>query len=463
LLTTPLGIYTAPLEMSDLFLGTLVLIIIIILGNSRKSKFAEIEGNGHYKYYMLNIYFKLFFALSFGAIYMFYYQGGDTMAYWQGAEKLNNLMWSSPGDYLTEMMNTPSQETIILRFNPKTGYPPGWIYRDPNSFFVSKILSVFMIFLGQSYVVLTMVLGYITAIGSWKIFEIVRSYKITSDWFAAVSILFIPSVSFWCSGVSKDTIVLLSVFFMLHHSFSLFNKTAPNRFRSMILICIFGITLYHTRSFMLFTVGAPMILAISTRVLKRYRESPFLLNSARFVLLLVGFAGLLLFLRISGDQFAKTSDAYLTEAAVTQDDFTNNKSYGEKKYDLGITDYSPFGMLRVAPMAILTAFYRPAIWEANSPFLLLSSLESIVFMYLTFIFLFKGKLGPKIRRIQSNEFLMFGLLFAFILAFFAGFTSVLFGVLVRFKAPLLPFLLIIFTTQTKENAMSEDDSKPVIE
>jgi hypothetical protein len=42
--------------------------------------------------------------------------------------------------------------------------------------------------------------------------------------------------------------------------------------------------------------------------------------------------------------------------------------------------------------------------------------------------------------------LIFGFFFAFILAYFAGFTSILFGVLVRFKAPVLPFLVIILTS-----------------
>jgi len=449
-------VYNAPIGLIDVLLGLLVILIIIIIGNSKRSKLGDAP---HAIYYMRNIYFKLLFASVFGAIYIYYYGGADTTAYWRGAEKLNNLLWQSPTDYFAEMISEPIAENIVLRFNSTTGYPPIWIYADDGSFFVSKILSVFMIFCGQSYLVLTLVMGYVTAIASWKVFELVRSYKITTDWFAALSILFIPSVGFWCAGISKDTIVLVSVFYLLHHLFGIANKTVKSRGRSLLLVLLFGWILYSTRSFMLFTVAAPIALALSTRLAKQYKESAVLKNILRFFILFIGFGGFLIFLRYQGEVFAKTTNEYLTEAAIQQDDFANNKSYGDKRYDLEITDYSPFGMLKVAPRAILTAFYRPGIWEARSPLLLISGLETTLFIYLTLIFIFKGNLARKIRVIRNNELLIFSILFALILGFFAGFTSGLFGVLVRFKAPLLPFLLIVLTTSSAKTKIETEEKE----
>lgn len=422
-------------------------------------------GNEHYRYYMLNIYFKLFFALVYGAIYMFYYQGGDTMAYWQGAEKLNNLMWQSPYDYWVEMFSTPIEENIILRFTPETGYPPIWIYQDPGSFFVSKIFSIFMIFLGQSYVALSLVLGYISAIASWRIYELVKHYKITSDGYAAIAMLFVPSVAFWCSSISKDAVVVISVFMLLYHLFGIANKTAKSTTRSVLWIIIYGLILYNSRTFMLFTVLAPAFLALNIRITKKYRTSVVLINIIRLFIIGITFIAFLFFLRTQGEIFAQTTNQYLAEAELQQSDFANNESYGDKRYDLGITDYSPFGMLRKAPAAILTAFYRPGIWEARSPLLLISGLETTVFIYLTLLFFFRGKVFKKIRFIRFNEFLVFSFGFAIILAFFAGFTSGLFGVLVRFKAPLLPFLLILLTTNPalsdgkEEDEMEDDEPK----
>ena len=462
------GIHTAPLGINDLFFGLLLLIAILMYSQSIKRKKMEQGGNEHYRYYMLNIYFKLFFALAYGAIYMFYYQGGDTMAYWQGAEKLNNLMWHAPLDYWEEMMSQPIEENIILRFTPETGSPPIWIYQDPGSFFVSKVFSIFMIFFGQSYVALSLVFGYISAIASWKVFELVKRYNITSDGYAAIAMLFIPSVAFWCSSVSKDAVVLISVFMLLHHLFGIANKTAKSTTRSVFWIIVYCMILYSSRTFMLFTVLAPVFLALNIRITKKYRKSILLINLIRFFIIGATFISFLFFLRSQGEAFSKTTNQYLEEAALQQSDFANNETYGDKRYDLEITDYTPLGMLRKAPIAILTAIYRPGLWEARSALLFISGLETAVFIYLTLLFFFKGNLAQKIQFIRFNEFLVFSFMFAIILAFFAGFTSGLFGVLVRFKAPLLPFFLILLTTNpklsgAKMNDEDELDENPQVE
>ena len=456
--TLPLAAYTVDLGINDLLFGLLILVVILFIANSHKTNRFASRKNEHYKYYMLNVYFKLFFALLYGAIYMFYYQGGDTIAYFKGAQSLNNLMWENPVNYWNEMMDTPTLNNLYSRYNyGTTGYPPGWIYKDQNSFFVSKIISVFMVFIGQSYVVITLLFGYITALASWKLFELVRFYKLTSDRFAAIALLFIPSVAFWCAGISKDTVVLISVFYIVYHFFGIANGLTKTTWRSIALICLYGFILYSTRSFMLFTVLASLMLAMSVRMLKNYRESFVILMTLRLIIIIISVGGFLIFLRSQGDVLAKTATSYLTEAEITQGDFANNETYGEHRYDLGITDFSPTGMLKVAPQAILTAMYRPGIWEARSPLLLISGLETSVFIYLTLLFFFKGNFLKKIRTIRYNEFLVFSLLFALILAYFAGFTSGLFGVLVRFKAPLLPFLLIVLVTNTKLAQPKKED------
>ncbi len=415
-----------------------------------------IEGNEHYKYYLYNVYFKLGLAAVFGAIYMFYYGGGDTVAYWMGAEKLNNLFWHSPSQYFTEMLTTPSQETIILHFNSMIGYPPGWIYRDPNSFFVSKILSIMMFFVGKSYVVLTLVLAYITSLASWKVYELVRSYKITSDWLGALAVLFIPSVSFWCAGVSKDTVVFISVFYLVHYLFGFLNGKLKNRFFGAVYILLFLFILNHTRSFMTMTVGGPFLIAISIRYLNRFKDNAFLLFTMRFLLIIVSSIAFALFLVVKGEELAQTSTQYLEEASVTQNDFANNTIYTGARYNLEISDFSTLGLIKIAPKAILIAFYRPVIWEARSALLIISGLETTLFIYLTFAFFFRGSVLKKIKAVRSNELLVFSFLFAVILAFFVGFTSILFGVLVRFKAPLLPFLLIVLTTKPQEEEEEEE-------
>lgn len=445
MISTLFFLKTAPVGVFDVLKAAIFFFIIIALASSTQTAKLKTPGNEHYKYYMYNIYFKIGLAIIYGAIYKYYYAGGDTMAYWNGAANLNNLLWISPSDYWNELMMTPSEGTQILHFTPETGFPPGWIYRDPHSFFVSKLTSILMIFIGQSYLVITLIFAFILSKVSWKVYDLVISYRVSSDRLAAISILFIPSVSFWCAGLSKDTVVLISVFTIIYYTFGIANNLFTKRLNPIILIILCFFTLLNTRSFMVFTVAGPLFLGLSTRVIKKYNDNAAIANVIRLFIITITMGVMVIFLKYQGEEIAKTTDKYLTEASISHDDFSNNSTYGEKKYDLGISDYSPTGMLKVAPKAILTAFYRPGIWEARSPLLLISGLETTVFIFLTFFFFLKGNVLKKIRIIRSNELLMFSISFAIILAFFAGFTSVLFGVLVRFKAPILPFLLIVIT------------------
>ncbi len=457
----PLQTYMVGLTMTDFLMGFLAILVVIAIGSFQKSRFEKKSPGTHNKYFMPNIYFHVFFALVYGFIYEYYYGGGDTTAYYKGAVSLLDLMDHSFRDYVDEMMMTPSQDKMMIHFDANIGYPPGWIYRDPSSFFICKLFSIVMYFIGQSYLVLSVFLGYLTAMASWRVLEIVRYYAITTDWLAALSILFIPSVAFWCAGVSKDTIILLAMFYILYHFFSLINGEQKSTVTSIFVILVYSIVLYKVRTFMIFTVIAPLLIALSTRVLRNYQDSKFLLNSMRIIILGLSFGGFMLFLRSQSETFALTANKYVEEASVQQQDFLHNESYGENRYDLGITSFTPFGMLSKAPAAVLTAFYRPGIWEARSVLLLVSGLETSLFIALTVLFFFKGNAIQKIRRIRQNEFLTFSIFFAIILAFFAGFTSGLFGVLVRFKAPLLPFLIIVLTTR-EEKYVEEEPAKKAL-
>ena len=108
------------------------------------------------------------------------------------------------------------------------------------------------------------------------------------------------------------------------------------------------------------------------------------------------------------------------------------------------------------PLSIFTGVYRPFPWEALSPGLILNGIECIFLFYFTFLFLIKGR-RKRIARIRDSDILTFALYFVIIFAFMTGFTSVIFGVLVRLRSPLLPFFLLLLTINPKEDKTLEQD------
>lgn len=433
----------------DIGVGLAWLVLIFFLAYFRRSNNKD---KAHYRFFMLNVSFKLLFALVFAMIYVFYYGGGDTTAYWQGAVNLNKLFWDNPVAYFEELTSTPSLNTIYERFNLRTGYPPSWIYREPESWFVCKLTSILTFFTFNSYLALTFIFSYIASLATWRLFELVISFNFISQTTAAIATLFIPTVSVWCSGISKDTIILIALLFMLYQVFGFFNKERRVGLYGIIIILFYLFILFHVRPFMIIAILPPLFIAFGTGILRRLSDSVILINTFRVLILIIGLGVVGLYFQTKGSLGSLEPDAYLEEAAVIQQDFAQNSLYTGKRYDLGVTEYTGTGMIKAMPAAIVAAFYRPFIWESNSVFLALSGVESLVLLWLTIKFFFSGGgFFARIRQIGKNEFLTFAILFAIFFGFSVGFTAILFGVLVRFKAPILPFLAVVLLARKRES------------
>jgi hypothetical protein len=399
--------YSSP---STILSGIIWLLIILVIAQSRYTKNSN---EPHYRYYMLNIYFKLLFAFVFACVYIFYYGGGDTLAYWDGANKLANLFFKSPALYFEEMNLHGGAHSMMINFDLSTGYPPGWIYREPEGWFVSKIFSVFSFITLKSYWAATFLIAFLFANVSWKLYEMVRSFKIHRESHAALAVLFIPSVSFWCAGISKDTIVLISIFYLVIHMFRIISWDLNSSWKDWLGIMVFTYVVLHTRSALIMAVFSPLLFAYTARIRKKYIENKFAAFFISAIVLILGMGAFGYFLYTQGHVL----QGYIEEASVVQQDFAKNTTYGTNRYDIGITDYSPIGLLRAFPAAVLAGTFRPFLWEALSPTLIMNGLESIFMMYLTLLFFFKGSVMAKINQIRRSELLIFSFYFVLLMAF----------------------------------------------
>jgi len=134
-------------------------------------------------------------------------------------------------------------------------------------------------------------------------------------------------------------------------------------------------------------------------------------------------------------------DNVVDRAMIVRNDFSTNETYGTNRYKAVEVGNSGSGLLRAVPEAIISGLFRPFIWEARSPFILLSAIENIFILFYFLYALIKLKPGGFGRFIRSHPLIAFSFLFSIILAFIVGFTSILFGVLIRFRTPFLPFLM----------------------
>jgi hypothetical protein len=419
----------------DLAWALLALVLILLYVNVRKKKYRELDYS---EYYTTNVWMKLGLSIVYAVYYITVVHGGDTLAYWDGALKMSNLFLKSPSLYFEELFNAPNYELMYSHFDTQTGYPPGWIYREPESWFISKIMSLFVFVTFKSYLVATLVMAYISSLASWKLYELVHSYKLHTNRNIAIATLLIPSVSFWCSGITKDTVVLFSTIFVVYHAFHILSLEIETQRKNWIYLAFYVFLLYHIRSFMVTTIAVPLLISYSIRLVNKYRQQKFKFYLIRISTFTIG----ILFFILQGNSLSNSEE--LEQAAIINKDFATNTTYEGTRYDIGITDYSPQGMIAAFPAATIAGFYRPFPWEARSLTMISNGLEDAFFLYLTFLF-FRRDFLKKINVIRKNEFLVFALFFAILMGYMAGVTSGLLGVLVRFKAPVIPFLLIVLT------------------
>ena len=115
---------------------------------------------------------------------------------------------------------------------------------------------------------------------------------------------------------------------------------------------------------------------------------------------------------------------------------------GGSGYSLGDFDYSTSGILRKTPAAIWVTLFRPYIWEAKNPVMLLSALESTIFLLVTLFVLFRVLARGRWRPLPGHPVIIFCFAFAISFAFAVGISTYNFGSLVRYKIPMMPFYVI---------------------
>lgn len=120
-----------------------------------------------------------------------------------------------------------------------------------------------------------------------------------------------------------------------------------------------------------------------------------------------------------------------------------------------------FSELRLVPLALITAFFRPFLFESFSP---LQFLNSIEMTWLTVLFIQvvrRNSWSGLIQRVMSNPALVFSLTFCLVLALGTGLSTANLGTLSRYRAPMMPFfLLLLLTLRQRESSPQALTSLP---
>ena len=245
-------------------------VLLLIIVGYKKSNNVPVSLKS---YFIPSYLFRSLFGVLFALAYIFILGGGDTKAYFQGANTLNNLFVKSPLLYLESMWSDPSSLLLSKHFDSITGYPPSWIYKEKEGWFVCKIASVLSLITFKSYFAMTLIIAYFSFSSSFRLLSLIEKLKLHSTRNLVFAFLLIPSVGFWCSGLSKDSIVLIATMYLLWAAFEVLINLNPLKFKNILLILLCVYVIYSIRPFMLMAISAPLFLSFGTRLTRRFALS----------------------------------------------------------------------------------------------------------------------------------------------------------------------------------------------
>ncbi len=425
-------------EFSILDLLVAPIYIVVFLALARRKMQAKIEENPIYEFYIRGLTIKMIGGIGLCFVYLFYYGGGDTLNYMHDARIMLRMAGTDFGAFCKIMVNG-LQKADYVHFNRDIGYPE-YNYNKKEEWVVIRYTVPFA-FLGlRLYIPTTLVLAWFSYQGIW------RMYMVFADTFKrhykelAIPLLFIPSCAFWGTGVLKDTFTFSAIGWYLYSFYNIFIKRDNPRKHVFALIMA---------SWIIITIKAYIFIALMPGSLiwlnfERLQaiKSPFLRFMALPVLMGgVGLGGILLLTQLGG-AFGKYSsvDKVLETAVVTQQDL-KRAEYQGASFDIGNFDPSIGGVTSKFPAATTAGLFRPFIWEARNPVMLISGLENLLFLGFTIRLLFSFGLMGFFTTIGKNPLLLFSLIFSVFFAFSIGLTTSNFGSLVRYKIPCEPFYL----------------------
>jgi len=398
----------------------------------------------------------MFIAIVFTLITNFYMCGDSIDLYYgEGKNFAEIISDNSQKIDLLFMQGGEEPNSLVNSWNR------GYLMIESN-YMVVKI-SIILCFLAfKKYMLVNMICAFIAFLGSWNLFLFFRKQRPQFESAFAIACMGVPTVIFWSSGISKDSICMASIGFLTWALYKLIVKRQKPLLNLLIasvtVTLIFFIKSYILLSYLPFFFYYLLITNIKNN------PNQLLRIALRLVFPLF-FTGSIFYLYFYGDDFFTTfsSEEILDTVSRTQNNFNAQARAFEGSYfTLGDFDGSFLGFIKLTPAAIGTTFFRPFVWEARNIVMLLSALESLLILWFTLKNFFSpARVANFFTKIFTDTLVLYCLAFSLFFGAFVGMSSFNFGSLVRYKIPCIPFYIIALTLISGKSFLFEKKVKNI--
>ncbi|HWA33431.1 MAG TPA: hypothetical protein VG737_04850 [Cyclobacteriaceae bacterium] len=421
------------MELRDFLITPVVLMMVYAGAYAIRPVVTDAQTR---RYFIPGLTVRILGAIALGLVYQHYYGWGDTFNYHSNGSR---IVWESfmdnPSNLLRLVFGANDSEIGIYKYSSKIVF-----FHDPNSYFIVRIASLFDVLTFSSYSGTAVFFSVFSFTGMWMLFQTFYKEYPHLHFRLAVATLFVPSVVFWGSGILKDTVILACIGMATHQIHSLFIQHRWKFYSVVILLASLYLT-YKIRVFVLQAYLPAVILWVFAGNFQAIRSTVVKIMAVPFVTCVLLVSAYYAVVKVGEDdkKYSVTNLARTSKITAYDIGFYTGRGAGSS-YALEVSDWTPLGMLRSAPAAINVSLFRPYIWEARNPLMLISSMEStVLFVFTLYILISNFRLS---MISLTNQHVLFCLIFSLVFAFAIGISTFNFGTLTRYRILLLPFFAL---------------------
>jgi hypothetical protein len=423
------------MELSDLFIGPLYLVILYFLAYIVR---PAVTNKYTKPYFIPALSLKFVGAISLGVIYQFYYHGGDTFNYLYHVKIIAAAFDQSFSTGLKLLLdNGGSQDPAIL---PYTSHMM-WHQAGSTEYALVRIASFLGMLCFSNYTAISLMFAALSFSGVWALYMTLAKIRPHVYKELAWTIFYMPSLFFWGSGLLKDSLCLGALGWLFYGFYrGTIQKQAIAK--SLLIAFLAAFILIKIKIYILLCFLPAALLWIFNENNARIKNHTLRMLARPIFFTLGGAVAFYAATNLTKGDEKYDIDKLGERSKITADYLyqTSVKQEGSAYY-LGEQDGTIGGMIKLAPQAIATALFRPFLWEAHNPVMLLSALEAAFILCFTIRIFWRTGIGATLSLIGQTPFLLMSFIFSLIFAASVAITSANFGTLVRYKIPLIPFYL----------------------
>lgn len=374
------------------------------------------------KFYWPALLVKLLCGILYGLLYRHYYDYGDTFSYFSEAVKIADVGRNELGAYIRFLLFNENENSFGLSFSS--------VYHV-RSFWMVKVVSPFLILTNNNYWLTTCYFSLFSFLGIFYLVSTLNKIYPGNKVEILISFLAFPSFVFWSSGLTKESLAIGSLFFLLGVVFRIVQETKITVWEVLLVPLLFYLE-WKIRVFYL----AVLILTIGVFLIYHYLSKSPLLSRYKWVIISVSVV--VSFVVITQMDYALNFSNFLDSII-----YAYNTNYGTNPSNaIHFPNLSGISSIIIySPYALVSGLFRPFVFDAQTWPMIIVGIENLILL----IF-FLSRIPYLKKTYHGIEIALW--FYIFILAVFLALSTPNFGTLTRYKVAFLPIFLFLLV---KEN------------